>query len=143
MQTRHSTRSYIETMYRSGGEFQYDMVRTHQGSHKYKLNGIENRSKDLISEMNCHKNNLMLLKTQSENMKREFNENYQRLKGDINDEIDDFQMKLSMEMNKQKKKHVEINKEMNELKNDIVKSKNLLCELKDRVKALQLRVNGE
>ena len=32
---------------------------------------------------------------------------------------------------------------MNDLKNEIVKSKNLLFELKDRLKALQLRVNGQ
>ena len=37
----------------------------------------------------------------------------------------------------------EINQEMNDLKNEIVKSKNLLFELKDRLKALQLRVNGQ
>ena len=42
-----------------------------------------------------------------------------------------------------KKKNIEINQEMNDLKNEIVKSKNLLFELKDRVKALQLRVNGQ
>ena len=61
----------------------------------------------------------------------------------MTEEIDNFQMKLSMEMNRQKKKNIEINQEMNDLKNEIVKSKNLLFELQERVKALQLRVNGQ
>ena len=65
------------------------------------------------------------------------------MRRDVTEEIDNFQMKLSMEMNKQKKKNIEINHEMNDLKNEIVKSKNLLFELKDRLKALQLRVNGQ
>ena len=133
----------IETMYRSGGDFKYDFIRTKQGSYKFKLGGIESRANEIKAEMSAHKNNLLAMKIQSENMKKEFNEDYQHLRRDVTEEIDNFQMKLSMEMNKQKKKNIEINHEMNDLKNEIVKSKNLLFELKDRLKALQLRVNGQ
>ena len=143
MQTRQSTRRYIETMYRSGGDFKYDFIRTKQGSYKFQLGGIESRANEIKAEMSAHKNNLLAMKIQSENMKKEFNEDYQHLRRDVTEEIDNFQMKLSMEMNKQKKKNIEINHEMNDLKNEIVKSKNLLFELKDRLKALQLRVNGQ
>ena len=48
-----------------------------------------------------------------------------------------------MEMNKQKKKNLEINQDMNDLKNELLKSKNLLVELMQRTKALQLRIDGE
>ena len=143
MQTRQSTRSYIETMYRSGGDFKYDFIRTKKGSYKFQLGGIESRANEIKAEMSAHKNNLLAMKIQSENMKKEFNEDYQHLRRDVTEEIDNFQMKLSMEMNKQKKKKIGINHEMNDLKNEIVKSKNLLFELKDRLKALQLRVNGQ
>lgn len=130
-------------MYRSGGDFKYDFIRTKQGSYKFQLGGIESRANEIKAEMSAHKNNLLAMKIQSENMKKEFNEDYQHLRRDVTEEIDNFQMKLSMEMNKQKKKNIEINHEMNDLKNEIVKSKNLLFELKDRLKALQLRVNGQ
>ena len=59
-----------------------------------------------------------------------------------NEEIDDFQMKFCMEMNKQKKKNLEINLDMNDLKNELLKSKNLLVELMQRTKTLQLRIDG-
>ena len=130
-------------MYRSEGNFKYDFTRTKPGSRRFKLGGIESRSNDIKAEMSVHKNNLLAMKIQSENMKKEFNEDYQHLRRDVTEEIDNFQMKLSMEMNRQKKKNIEINQEMNDLKNEIVKSKNLLFELQERVKALQLRVNGQ
>lgn len=143
METRQSTRSYIETMYRSGNSFKYDMVNTYQGSHRFKLGGLEMRNKELVKENNEHKNNLNLFEVQIQNMKREFDEEYKEVKRDINEEIDDFQMKFSMEMNKQKKKNMQINQDMNELKNELVNSKNLLVELMRRTKALQLRIDGE
>ena len=143
METRQSTRSYIETMYRSGNTFKYDMVHTYQGSHKFKLGGLEMRNKELVKEINEHKNNLNLFEVQIQNMKRQFNEEYKEIKRDINEEIDDFQMKFSMEMNRQKKKNMEINQNMNELKNELLTSKNLLVELMQRTKALQLRIGGE
>ena len=143
MQTRQSTRSYIETMYRSGGDFKYDFTPPPPPPPPPPPGGIESRSNDIKAEMSVHKNNLLAMKIQSENMKKEFNEDYQHLRRDVTEEIDNFQMKLSMEMNRQKKKNIEINQEMNDLKNEIVKSKNLLFELQERVKALQLRVNGQ
>ena len=130
-------------MYRSGNTFKYDFVHTHQGSHKFKLGGLEMRTKESVKELNQHKNNLTLFNTQIQNMKREFDEEYKELRRDINEEIDDFQMKFSMEMNKQKKKNLEINQDMNDLKNELLKSKNLLVELMQRTKALQLRIEGE
>ena len=101
------------------------------------------RTRESVKELNQHKNNLSLFKVQVENMKREFDEEYKELKRDINEEIDDFQMKFSMDMNRQKKKNMEINHDMNDLKNELLKSKNLLEELMQRTKALQLRIDGE
>ena len=129
-------------MYRSGNSFKYDLVHTHNGSHKFKLGGLEMKTKEMSNEINVHKNNLDSFKVQIQNMRREFDDEYKELKRDINEEIDDFQMKFCMEMNKQKKKNLEINLDMNDLKNELLKSKNLLVELMQRTKTLQLRIDG-
>ena len=62
---------------------------------------------------------------------------------DISEEVVDFELKFNIQFNQQKVKNSEINKELNELKNELLKTKNLLVELKDRTKALQLRVDGD
>lgn len=116
---------------------------THQGSHKFKLGGLEMRTKEMSNDMNQHKNNIDSFKIQVQNMRREFDEEYKEIRRDITEEIDDFQMKFCMEMNKQKKKNLEINQDMNDLKNELLKSKNLLVELLQRTKALQLRIDGD
>lgn len=142
-ETRQSTRSYIETMYRSGNSFKYDLMSTHQGSHKFKLGELEMRTKEMNSNMNQHKNSIDAFRIQVQNMRREFDEEYKDIRQDITEEIDDFQMKFSMEMNKQKKKNLEINQDMDDLKNELLKSKNLLVELLQRTKSLQLRIDGD
>ncbi len=143
MQTRVNNNSYIDTMYRTGGEFKYEYTGQSNGSHRYKLNSLEYKAKDLIGEMNQHKNSLNIMKKQSDSMKREFKETYNRLRKDISEEVTDFEQKFNVQFNQQKVKNAEINKELNELKNELLKTKNLLVELKDRAKALQLRVDGE
>ena len=99
-------------MYKTGGEFKYDLMGTYMGSHRCKLNGLEYRAKDLIMEMNQHKNNVNLMKVQSDNMKCEFNDTYKKLRKDVSDEVCDFEMNFNLKFNQQKVKNSEINKEM-------------------------------
>ena len=114
-------------MYRSGNSFKYDLVHTHNGSHKFKLGGLEMKTKEMSNEITVHKNNLDSFKVQIQNMRREFDDEYKELKRDINE---------------QKKKNLEINLDMDDLKNELLKSKNLLVELMQRTKTLQLRIDG-
>ena len=60
----------------------------------------------------------------------------------MNSEIDNLQMKFNSELNKQKIQNNIINKEMKELKKEMLDSQNLLTELKQRINSLKLRIDG-
>lgn len=129
-------------MYRSGNSFNYDFLNTYQGSHHCKLNKIETLARELRNRMISERGSTRGFEVQAANLKQSLNQDYSNLKRDMNEEIDDFQMKLNLKIKQQKVENVRLNKEMNEVNNDLVKGKNLLIELQDRVKALQLRIDG-
>ena len=140
--TRESNRKYIETMYRTGGFFNYDLKQPHIGTHRSHLYDLEKRARDMVPEVDFEKNRLMIFNTQCINMRNDQKNEYNSLRRDMLDEVDNLQMKLTQNLNKQKITNTQNIKEIKELKNQFLDSKNLVAELKMRVNSLKLRIDG-
>ena len=67
--TRESNRKYIETMYRTGGFFNYDLKQPHIGTHRSHLYDLEKRARDMVPEVDFEKNRLMIFNTQCINLR--------------------------------------------------------------------------
>jgi len=140
--SRESNRKYIEAMYKTGGFFGYDLRPPHPGSHRSHLYDLEKKTRDMVPELDFEKNRLMIFNTQCINFRNDQKNNYNHLRRDMLDEVDNLQNKLTQGLNAQKITNTNNKKEINQLKNDILDSKNLMTELKTRVNSLQLRVDG-
>ena len=141
--TRESNRKYIETMYRTGGFFNYDLKSPHTGTHRSHLYDLEKRARDMVPEVDFEKNRLMIFNTQCINLRNDQKNDYNSLRRDMLDEVDNLQMKLTQNLNKQKIENNKNIKEIKELKNEFLDSKNLMTELKMRVNSLKLRIDGK
>ena len=141
--TRESNRKYIETMYRTGGFFNYDLKSPHTGTHRSHLYDLEKRARDMVPEVDFEKNRLMIFNTQCINLRNDQKNEYNSLRRDMLDEVDNLQIKLTQNLNKQKIENNKNIKEIKELKNEFLDSKNLMTELKMRVNSLKLRIDGK
>ena len=63
--SRESNRKYIETMYKTGGFFNYDLRPPHLGTHRSHLSYLEQRVRDMVPEVDFEKNRLMIFNTQA------------------------------------------------------------------------------
>ena len=140
--TRESNRKYIETMYKTGGFFNYDLKTPHTGTHRSHLYDLEKKARDMVPEVDFEKNRLMIFNTQCINFRNDQKKEYNSLRRDMLDEVDSLQMKLTQNLNGQKITNHKNQKEIKELKNELLNSKNLLTELKTRVNSLKLRIDG-
>ena len=141
--TRESNRKYIETMYRTGGFFNYDLKKPHIGTHRSHLNDLERKARDMIPEIDFEKNRLMIFHTQCINFRNDQKNDYKVLKNEMNEEVNNLQLKLMQNLNGQKIENNKINKEISQIKKDFLDTKNLITELKMRVNSLKLRVDGK
>ena len=140
--SRESNRKYIESMYKTGGFFNYDLRSPHRGSHRSHLYDLEKKVRDMVPEVDFEKNRLMIFNTQCINMRNDQKNEYKSLRRDMLDEVDNLQLKLTHGLNAQKITNNKNIKEIKELKNELLDSKNLVEELKMRVNSLKLRVDG-
>lgn len=129
-------------MFRSGNDFKYSS-HSQNGNYKLKLSSFEVSVQEMSKEMNEHKTDLLNLKTKTDSLKRTLSQKYSEVRKDINEEISDFECKLKMEFNQQKIKNMDIRRDLNGLTNDLVQTRNLHLELKERLSALQLRIHGD
>ena len=140
--TRQSNRKYIETMYRTGGFFNYNLRPPHIGTHRSHLYFLEKKARDMVPEVDFEKNRLMIFNTQCINMRNDQKNEYKSLRRDMLDEVDNVQNKLTQNLNNRKITNLKNIKEIKELKNEFLDSKNLMTELKMRVNSLKLRIDG-
>ena len=140
--SRESNRKYIETMYRSGNYFNYDLKDPHLGSHRTHLGFLEEKTRSMVPELDFEKNRLMIFNTQCINLRTDQKNEYNSLKREMLDEVDNLQIKFTQNLNRQKIENNKNKQEINDLKKDLLGSKNLLCELKIRANALKLRIDG-
>ena len=141
--TRDSNRKYIETMYKTGGFFNYDLRPPHLGTHRSHLYSLERRVRDMVPEMDFEKNRLMIFHTQCINFRNDQKNDYKVLKNEMNEEVNNLQLKLMQNLNGQKIENNKNNKEISQIKKDFLDTKNLITELKMRVNSLKLRVDGK
>ena len=139
---RQNNRKYIETMYRTGGFFSYDINPPHTGTHRSHLYNLEKRTRDMVPELDFEKNKLNIFHTQCINMRNDQKNEYNLLRKDMLDEVDNLQMKLTQNLNNQKITNQKNKKEIKELKNEFLDSENFMTELKMRVNSLKLRIDG-
>ena len=140
---KESNRKYIETMYKTGGFFNYDLRPPHNGTHRSHLYYLEKRVRDLVPELDFEKNRLMIFNTQCVNFRNEQKNEYNLLKREMNDEVDNLQLKLMQNLNEQKIENNKCNKDIKAIKKDFLDTKNIITELKMRINSLKLRVDGK
>ena len=140
--SKQYNRSFIETMYRSGNNFKYNLSPPHQGTHRSHLQSLEDRVRSLVPEMDFEKNRLNMFNTQCINLRNDLKNDYKSLKREMLDEVDNLQIKLTQNLSTQKNINKKTIFEINEIGKDLVVSKNLIVELKKRINSLQLRIDG-
>ena len=129
-------------MYKTGGFFNYDLRPPHEGTHRSHLYDLEKRVRDMVPELDFEKNRLMIFNTQCINLRNDKKNEYNSLRRDMLDEVDNLQLKLTQGLNQQKITNNNNQKEIKQLKNELLDSKNLMTELKTRVNSLKLRIDG-
>ena len=141
--SRESNRKYIEAMYKTGGFFNYELRPPHLGTHRSHLSYLEQRVRDMVPEVDFEKNRLMMFNTQCINFRNDQKNDYKLLKGEMDEEVNNLQLKLMQNLNGQKIENNKNIKEIKQIKNDLLDTKNLITELKMRVNALKLRIDGK
>ena len=98
-QSRESNRKYIETMYKTGGFFNYDLRPPHTGTHRSHLYYLEQRVRDMVPEVDFEKNRLMIFNTQCTNFRNDQKNEYNSLKHEMDEEVNNLQLKLMQGLN--------------------------------------------
>jgi hypothetical protein len=142
LETRQSTYNYIESMYRTGGTFKYNLKKPHIGSHRSHLGYMEDYIRKVKRDDFERENKIYLLQNECEIMRLNLKDDYKNLKYEMNTQIDNLQMKFNLELGKQKIRNSKINSQMKELNKEMLESQNLVSELKERINSLKLRIDG-
>ena len=141
--SKQKNRSFIETMYRSGNIFKYNLSPPHQGTYRSHLQALENRARSMVPEIDFEKNRLNIFNTQCINLRIDLLNDYRSLRRDMLDEVDNLQNNLTQNINNQKIANKKIVLEIKEINKEFLDSNNLVIELKKRINSLQLRIDGK
>ena len=141
-QSKQYNRSFIETMYRSGNRFKYDIGNPNASTYRSQLKYLENRVTGLVPEMDFEKNRLCMYNTQCTNLRNDMKDEYKHLKDEMQNEVDNLQLKLMKELNGQKNANQKSFYEIKQIGKEFVDAKNLIVELKNRINSLNLRIDG-
>ena len=98
-QSKQYNRSFIETMYRSGNKFKYDLSNPYNGTYRAQLKYLENRVLGLVPEIDFEKNRLNMFHTQCINLRTDMKNDYKTLKDEMQSEVDNLQLKLMKDLN--------------------------------------------
>ena len=142
LQTRHSTYNYIDQMYRTGNSFKYNLRKPHIESHRSHLGRLENYVRSFSVNSPNDNNQYNSLVSEVDVMRRRLKDDYYQLKSEMNNEIDNCQVKFQLEYKKSKIQSKKTNQEMKNLKKEIIDCQNFVIELKDRINSLKLRIDG-
>ena len=142
-QSKQYNRNFIETMYRSGNNFKYDLSNPYSGTYRSQLKSLENRVLGLVPEMDFEKNRLNMYHTQCINLREDLKNDYKSLKDDMQNEVDNLQLKLMNSLNSQKNANKKHFIELKQIGKELVDAKNLVAELKNRINSLNLRIDGK
>ena len=141
-QSKQYNRSFIETMYRSGNKFKYDINNPNAVTYRSQLKYLENRVTGLVPEMDFEKNRICMYNTQCINLRTDMKNEYKHLKDEMQNEVDNLQLKLMKDLNGQKNANKKSFYEIKQIGKELVDAKNLVVELKNRINSLNLRIDG-
>ena len=141
-QSKQYNRSFIETMYRSGNKFKYDLSNPYNGTYRAQLKYLENRVLGLVPEIDFEKNRLNMFHTQCINLRTDMKNDYKTLKDEMQSEVDNLQLKLMKDLNGQKNANTKNFTEIKQIGKELVDANNLVIELKNRINSLNLRIDG-
>lgn len=138
-----SNRNMIESMYRSGRFFRYEIGSPYNNpTHKSHLSMIENRSRSMIPDVEVEKNRLVLFKEECKNLRTELKSDYRQLKQEMEEEVNALQLRFMQSLSKQKIENADTRAKLKDAGKDFVETKNLIAELKIRIDSLKLRIDG-
>ena len=141
--SKQQNRRYIESMYKSGSMFKYDLNPPHRGTHRSHLQNIEYKVRNMIPELDFEKNRLTIFNTQCTNLRMDLKDDYKVLKKEMQEEVDILQNKLTINLNRQKIENQKLQQQIKAVKNDFIEPQNLAIELKKRIDSLKLRIDGK
>ena len=141
--SKQQNRRYIESMYKSGSMFKYDLNPPHRGTHRSHLQNIEYKVRNMIPELDFEKNRLNIFNTQCTNLRMDLKDDYKVLKKEMQEEVDILQNKLIINLNRQKIENQKLQQQIKAVKNDFIEPQNLAIELKKRIDSLKLRIDGK
>ena len=141
-QSKQYNRSFIETMYRSGNKFKYDLSNPYNGTYRAQLKYLENRVLGLVPEIDFEKNRLNMFHTQCINLRTDMKNDYKTLKDEMQSEVDNLQLKLMKDLNGQKNANTKNFTEIKQIGKELVDANNLVIELKNRINSLNIRIDG-
>ena len=141
--SKQQNRRYIESMYKSGSMFKYDLNPPHRGTHRSHLQNIEYRVRKMVPELDFEKNRLTIFNTQCTNLRMDLKDDYKVLKKEMQEEVDILQNKLTINLSRQKIENQKIQQQIKAVKNDFIEPQNLAIELKKRIDSLKLRIDGK
>ena len=130
-------------MYRSGNKFKFDLSNPYEGTYRAQLKYLENRVTGFVPEIDFEKNRLCMFNTQCINLRNDMKNDYKSLKNEMQNEVDNLQLKLMQELNGQKNANKKGFYEIKQIGKDLLDSKNLIVELKNRINSLNLRIEGK
>ena len=142
-QSKRYNRNFIETMYRSGNNFKYDLSNPYSGTYRAQLKVLENRVLGMVPELDFEKNRLNMFNTQCINLRMDMKNDYKSLKDNMQNEVDNLQLKLMNDLNGQKNANQKSFIEMKQIGKELVDAKNIIVELKNRINSLNLRIDGK
>ena len=141
-QSKQYNRSFIETMYRSGNKFKYDLSNPYNGTYRAQLKYLENRVLGLVPEIDFEKNRLNMFHTQCINLRTDMKNDYKTLKDEMQSEVDNLQLKLMKDLNGQKNANTKNFTEIKQIGKELLDANNLVIELKNRINSLNIRIDG-
>ena len=139
--SKQNNRRYIENMYRSDKFFKYEPNPTYRGTHRAYLQTIENRVRKIIPELDFEKNKLQIFNTQCISLRNDFKSEYKILRRDLIEEVDKLESKIAPQFNRQKIENQRFKQEIRGLNKDLLDIKNNIVELKRRIASLTLRID--
>ena len=130
-------------MYRSGNKFKYDLSNPYSGTYRAQLKVLEDRVLGLVPELDFEKNKLNMFHTQCINLRMDMKNDYKSLKDNMQNEVDNLQLKLMNDLNGQKNANKKSFIEMKQIGKELVDAKKLIVELKNRINSLNIRIDGK
>ena len=97
----------------------------------------------MVPELDFEKNRLNMFNTQCINLRMDMKNDYKSLKDNMQNEVDNLQLKLMNDLNGQKNANQKSFIEMKQIGKELVDAKNIIVELKNRINSLNLRIDGK